>query len=303
MAREAKSAIPDAPALMQCQTLKESEKDQPANHWKLWQFQWKYDGFRAVYDVARCRFTSRGRALLNTEGMAFPSLRQYLPPEKAQYGLCLDGEFYTHGMDFSELSSAIKNRDNPARSGVQFVVFDCFIPGQPSLEFWERQGVLDQVFERLPKKCGVIRAPCFSFTHSARWHAEDACSQGYEGIILRDLSGRYTPTRSAYVQKLKLFEDAEYQILSAEEGEGKNKKTLVFTLKTKTGETFTATSPGTYDKKKADFLSWEKAKAEKEPAPFRWARVRYQGLSCYGTPRFPVILALFSNRTQAHNPA
>ena len=119
--------------------------------------------------------------------------------------------------------------------------------------------------------------------------------------MLRDLGAPYAPgKRSPGLMKFKLFEDAEFRILSALEGEGKNKGTLVFILETKTGETFQATSPGTYEKKKADFALLEQAKKTERKTgtlklPWQWAKVRFQGISSYKIPRFPVILALFEH--------
>jgi ATP-dependent DNA ligase len=300
MTRQAKSALPDAPTPMLASVISDASKDAPPAAWEGWGFQHKIDGVRALYSNRSHQFTSRGRALLNTEGMPFHCLPGHLPLNLQRLGVILDGEFYIHGKPFEEVVSVVKNKAHPLRSLVQYVVFDCILPGHPSAPFWDRHQTAQSLC-RSVRHLGIYCLPWEKLTHNARFHCEASCSENYEGIMLRDLGAPYAPgKRSPGLMKFKLFEDAEFRILSALEGEGKNKGTLVFILETKTGETFQATSPGTYEKKKADFFLLEQAKKTERKTgtlklPWQWAKVRFQGISSYKIPRFPVILALFEN--------
>lgn len=300
MARQAKSALPDAPTPMLASVISEASKDTPPSAWEGWAFQKKIDGVRALFCPRMGRFTSRGRALLNTEGMPFHTLAGHISANLVRLGAILDGEFYIHGKPFEEVVSIVKNKAHPLRPLLQYVVFDCILPGRPSAPFWERHEIAAQ-YCRTVSHIGVSVLNHFNLRHSARFHCEASCSDGYEGIMLRALGAPYAPgKRSPGLMKFKLFEDAEFRVIAAVEGEGKNAKTLVFILQTKTGETFQATSPGDYEKKKADFLLLEQAKKTAKKTgtltlPWKWAKVRYQGISSYRIPRFPVILALFED--------
>jgi ATP-dependent DNA ligase len=296
MARQAKSALPDAPTPMLASVISDASKDTPPSAWEGWGFQHKIDGVRALFSPRTGQFTSRGRALLSVEGMPFERIAGHIPLQLRNINIILDGEFYVHGKPFEEVVSIVKNKAHPMRSSLQYIVFDCILPGNPSAQFWERYESAEHFCAKL-SHLGVSTLLWKHLTHPARFHCEAACSDGYEGIMLRDLGAPYAPgKRSPGLMKFKLFADAEFRITGAQEGEGKNKGTLVFTLQTKTGETFTATSPGTYETKRADFLLFEQAKKTGTlTLPWRWAKVRYQGISSYKIPRFPVILALFEN--------
>ena len=65
---------------------------------------------------------------------------------------------------------------------------------------------------------------------------------GYEGVMLRNKNGKYVlKDRSKYLQKYKIFDDAEYRIIGFEEEE---KGCLLWILQAKDGKKFKCVSKG-----------------------------------------------------------
>lgn len=114
---------------------------------------------------------------------------------------------------------------------------------------------------------------------------QDAREEGYEGAMARNLAGEYAEgKRSADLQKIKEFEDAEFSVVGVEEGRGKLAGHVgAFVCKAPEGEEFRAKMMGSTERLKALFEGPESAwKGQK-------LTVRFQGwTTAKGVPRFPV---------------
>ena len=109
---------------------------------------------------------------------------------------------------------------------------------------------------------------------------------GYEGCMVRNMDGKYVNKRSYDLQKVKKFQDNEFEILGIEEGRGKLSGHVgAFVCKTKEGKEFKAKMSGDTSKLKEYFKNHNLWKGKK-------LTVQYQSLTNYGIPRFPVGLRI-----------
>jgi DNA ligase-1 len=105
-------------------------------------------------------------------------------------------------------------------------------------------------------------------------------SLGYEGMMVRNQNGLYVNKRSYDLQKVKEFEDAEFEVVGVEEGRGRMAGKAMFVCDVG-GETFKVKMKGSLDSLAA-YLAY----------PDKWIgrdlTVQFQGLTKNGIPRFPI---------------
>lgn len=118
---------------------------------------------------------------------------------------------------------------------------------------------------------------------------EHFLAQGYEGAMVRNAKGKYEFKRSQHLQKIKEFSDAEFRIIRIEEGRGKLAGHGIFVCLADDGVTeFAAKMKGETAKLKEFYEHPEKYIDQ-------LLTVKFQGMTKYGVPRFPVALRLKEN--------
>lgn len=114
-----------------------------------------------------------------------------------------------------------------------------------------------------------------------RWVAE-----GYEGAIIRNLEGLYTPGKRSYdLVKMKEFDEAEYTIIGVTEGRGRMADKAIFVCQTIAGKIFECVAPGTMEDK-ARFL------AHREELVGKPLTVKHFGFTDEGKPSHGVGVAV-----------
>ena len=115
----------------------------------------------------------------------------------------------------------------------------------------------------------------------------DICvDKGFEGIMIRDPKGKYLLTeRSNHLLKFKKFQTEEYEIIGANEGTGKDAETVVWVCKTNNGESFAVRPTGSLAERKRMFRN-------RNQLIGKMLTVKFQNLTEYGLPRFPVGLGI-----------
>ena len=103
--------------------------------------------------------------------------------------------------------------------------------------------------------------------------------------MLRNKSSLYEPIRSRHLQKYKTFEDSEFEIIGFSEGVGNDAGTVIWKCKCKNGRQFDVRPTGTVEDRKNLFKHGNQYIGS-------MLTVKYQGLSEYGVPRFPVAIQL-----------
>ena len=245
----------------------------------------KLDGVRCI---ARCDKDGNIR-LYSRSGKIFPGARNVVKDLAGviKPGQILDGELYNHEAMFEEIVAAVK-KDGPDRILLEYWIFDIVTEGS-----WEERFCNGLLEENLEGTC--IRKVPFEMKHFSREQLDrfhdGFVAMGFEGVMIRPADGTpYQRKRSNKLLKYKKFQDAEFQIVGADEGKGKLAGHLgAFKLKVKaadgTWKTFGARVKCTMEKAKrlwesrADYIG-------------KMATVKFQNLTEDGIPRFPVLKAI-----------
>jgi len=183
----------------------------------------KLDGVRAI--INRDGVWSRaGKQIL-----AVPHIERQLSPLFTEYpDMVLDGELYNHNLrdDFNKIISLVrktKPTDADLSESAEIVEFHTYdFAHYPDLAYFDRAKALHQFVD-----INQDNLPSIVWVQTDSAHSEGEVDDlfgsyieaGYEGGIIR-LNAEYQQKRSNNLLKRKDFEDAEFKIVSVEEGQG-----------------------------------------------------------------------------------
>lgn len=194
----------------------------------------------------------------------------------------LDGELYNHAFrdKFEKIVSHVRKEEpEGSYTDVQYHIYDLAHLDSTFESRYVRLSNEDYQSDFLIK---VSTEVVLSEDETFRWF-EEFKSRGYEGAIIRNSEGKYVGNRSYDLQKIKDFDDAEFVILSANEGRGKLAgHVAAFTCITDDGTPFDVKLMGDQE-----FLK----KAYEDPSLWegKSLTVKFQGYTNKnGVPRFPV---------------
>ena len=245
----------------------------------------KLDGHRciAIIDDGVCTLWSRTRKPINSMPHIVKELQNVFPTGNH----IIDGELYNHKFktDFERITSLIRQETpDPDHKLVRYCVYDKAMEGG----FRERYETLADSFHAYEKAKAllehieVVATDLVEDEDELMDSFENFVSMGYEGAMVRNSAGKYLSKRSYDLQKIKEFDDAEFNVIGVEEGRGKLMgHAAKFICLTKDGQEFRAKLKGDTSFLKELFEDkslWDGAKAT----------VKYQGLTNKGIPRFPV---------------
>lgn len=285
-----RESIPTADDLALLPMLAHKYKDQGHKlSWPLFA-QPKLNGVRCLakkVDDKTVLYTSRKNKQFETFGHIDEELLASVP-----VGTILDGEIFNPNLTFQEIISRVKrvkgNRDDISNDPVKFYLYDVVNTKMP---FYQRLMFLQRyIGERTfgDEKSFLVLTPTVVLEEESQFKPlhESWVAQGFEGSMLRNMMGKYTPDYRSYdLLKHKDFTDAEFVIVGAHEGEGKDEGTVIWECQADNGEVFSARPKGSWERRK-DWWDNREAYFGKE------LTVRYQNLSDEGTPVFPVGLCL-----------
>lgn len=240
----------------------------------------KLDGHRclAVVDAkGKCTLWSRTRKAINS----VPHIVKAIENLKVK-NIVFDGELYNaeYKDKFEELTHFIRQSTvQPGHEVVHYHIYDIADPASP---FLTRTLELDAYNLSIPLvKVETITA---NDEDELMLAFERFLAQGYEGAMARNFIGKYgIGKRSNDLQKIKQFSDSEYLCLDVEEGRGKLAGHAIFVCKTPEGELFRAKMMGSQSELKR---YWD----DPTLVVGKQVTIKYQGISSYGIPRFPVAL-------------
>jgi DNA ligase-1 len=245
----------------------------------------KYDGYRCLSkkeDGVVHLWTRKGKPLdIPVE------IKEELSKVLSE-GESLDGELYHHGWTFQRIGSAIKKRnedtpnlhyyiyDSPSlKKSFQERFFDRFC--KVSRELTSESNFLEGTTRIVICATKIVNSPEEALSGQA-----EAIEAGYEGAMVRNLSGLYSfKFRSTSLLKMKDFEDDEFEIIGGKEGQGRESGMVIFKCKTSEGLEFDVRPRGTSDERSA---MWKNL-SEYIGKPLT---VKFQGLTDDRKPRFPV---------------
>lgn len=243
-------------------------------------------------DGERCRVIGNfdtGWHLLSSEEnwiTSVPHIQSALHAQLEQPGLELDGELYTHGMDFNEIHSRVGRTVNlhPDHEAIQYHVFD-IVNEDPQ---YSRLTTLKGLNLKPPLHIVSIYV-CETFDEVMRAY-DSILAQGYEGIIVRHIDSVYVRKRSTFMMKFKPKKDDYYEITGWEEEtsiDGVPKGTLgSLECRGQGGHIFNVGSGFTKDQREA---YWN----IKNDLIGKLCHVQYQNItSGKGIPRFPIYIEI-----------
>lgn len=274
----------------------------------------KLDGHRciAVHKNGKTTLYTRTQKEIKT----MPHINKAIERCFVMQDITLDGELYNHNLkaDFGLLTSLIKGEHNaphPEHEKMQYHIYDMV----SDLSTKDRLVYLADEFQNNDKLyCNtfLVLVPTKMITdekHMRKMHDEFTL-EGYEGLMYRNPAMPYENKRSNGLMKVKIFNDAEFEVIGVNEGKGKEAGYAVtYTCKNRgvdivkgDNETFNATITRLTGPD-GKFSETKEAYADRceyilnNPAKYigQMLTVQYQGRTPYGIPRFPVALRLRSD--------
>lgn len=245
----------------------------------------KLDGHRciAICKDGTVTLWSRTRKRINS----MPHIVKWLEENVANHGgdIILDGELYNHDYKdrFEELTSKIRQSSpQPGHEIVQYWVYD-IVTDDP---FSTRVKEVEMINELTPSG-PVVGLATFEVTDEADMIQKFGVfiDQGYEGLMVRNTAGVYKGKRSSDLQKVKMMQDAEYEIVDVVSGRGKMEGLAIFRCVTEDGREFGAKMKGALD-------DLRKYLDNKDDYIGKQLTVQFQKFSAEGTPIFPVGLRI-----------
>lgn len=216
----------------------------------------KLDGIRTVYDHHANKFYSRN----NKDYLHFSQILSELKNGNIKY--YLDGEIYTHDLPFEDFvglskKKTLNKQDEKSLNSLKFYVYDVIIPGIP---YEERYKILQDLFKEHDfKRVVLLQTKKCKNKEEADEFLESYVEKGYEGLILRNSKGEYSiNNRSSDLQKYKYFQDAEYEIIGAKTGEGREEGAIIWTCKTKDGKPFDVRPKGSIEERREIYKNHKK---------------------------------------------
>lgn len=242
----------------------------------------KFDGHRclAVIDKkGHCTLWSRTRKIIT----GLPHINKAVEELEfwdAEGDIVLDGELYNHEYHdkFEELTSFIRNPE--PKEGHEVVEFHIYDIADNNKTFRNRHELIQAL--GLQRPLVPVETVEVADEDDLLVEFERFLSMGYEGSMVRNSAGVYANKRSADLQKIKEFDEAEFKIIGVKEGRGKLAGKAIFLCATNSGGEFEVKLKGS---QAALAKYWKKPML----AMGRMLTVQYQGITNKNNvPRFPV---------------
>lgn len=133
----------------------------------------------------------------------------------------LDGEVVSIDEDFQKQMTQIRRLENVDPSIFELRIFD--IPSLTSYTQEKRERILKKAYDKLPKKFQrkVKLTLCIKVTNLQEFfylYKDVTVTRKKEGVVLKNLSGKYENKRSNYWCKVKTFYSEDLKVIGVEKG-------------------------------------------------------------------------------------
>lgn len=242
----------------------------------------KFDGVRtlAYLEDGKVQLMSRGGKPYFADHIS-SSLQKLFDSKKVAKSTVFDGEIYKHGVGFQTISKWIK-KQRPESAALEYHIYDLPIIEDTDDFIWdEREAKLKILGNKFSHPLFAVESVLVHNLTDIKKVQAQFLMEGFEGTILRTLDGIYEfGYRSPSLLKYKEFDDDEFVVVGYEEGVGKYSGCVTWICKGKGGE-FKATPKGSFEEKKDWFANAKKYVGQH-------LKVKYQGFTDDGLPRFPI---------------
>lgn len=205
----------------------------------------KLDGHRCIAVVQDGKATLWSRTRKRITGV--PHIARALESAFPSESVVLDGELYNHDYrdNFNALTSFIRSATpKPGHEVVQYWIYDT-VDDWP---FERRTASLATIEDKLSDPLILLPTATVDDEESMIALFGEWLAMGFEGAMLRNANGRYKVGGRSYdLQKVKIMQDAEFELVAIEEGKGKMMGKAVFVCATETGATFKCKLVGALD--------------------------------------------------------
>lgn len=221
-------------------------------------------------------------------------IREALSKGVLRPGFVLDGELYCREKSFEEITGIVRKsvaentRVNEIRM-IEYHIFDMFFIGEEKTPFKSRLEYLNSLpaflGEDSPVK--VVETKLLKTEEEVESFHRRMNEEGNEGTIYRTPNGEYkVRARSKDLLKRKDFITEEYKIVGVEEADGRDIGTVIWVVEVKPGGArFNVRPRGSLEQRAEWFKNGDKYMG-------KMLTVRFQNLSDFGIPRFPVGLSI-----------
>lgn len=261
----------------------------------------KFDGVRRLIHVTKDKvdlYTRKGDLVNSLPHIAeqvhnnFLKIYDYVNRKYGVTEYWLDGEAYTDELTFNELNGLVRKEaktqeDKDKVQHIEIRLYDVILP----VCYSTRMKILDY-FES--KHVHVVESIEITLTDDniKRYH-DQFVKEGYEGLMIRQYGMGYDNKRSPQLIKVKIFEDAEFEIVGGEESVKKGMLgAFVVKMDVESTDrdgkeivTFKAKPVGTHQELQNYWSDLDKLIGTK-------VTIEYFGRSEYNVPRFPVAKSL-----------
>jgi DNA ligase-1 len=271
---------------------KDFNKDANKLNWNegvIWQP--KLDGVRALigFNQDEVFLKSRGNKFYHNLNHIKRYFHNLYTSGKIPNNILFDCELYTKELKFEEITGvcrkqkALNKEYQEKEAKIETHIFDIFDINQPELKFCQRYDLLLELLSNCHHPIVIVTTEVVPNQEHLYDIHNFATELGYEGIMLRNINGKYKqgPTRSNDLIKMKAMIDDEFEIVNFKEGQGLEKGTVIWTCITKNGKEFNVRPTGTREQRKIWFKNGKKYLGKN-------LTVQFQEWSKDKIPRFPV---------------
>jgi len=256
----------------------------------------KLDGLRCITYI---NVGGNGVVAQSRTGGLFESVAHItsvlLPIFKAHPRVALDGELYTKDISFETLAGIIKKKkitdaDRDVLKHVKYHIYDMIHLDNPDMPYVERHQFICKVVQAHSSPfLEIVRTDKVKSVDEFKEKFGEFVANEYEGIMLRNIDSMYKQGfRSNDLQKYKEFQEEEYAIVGFDQGDGRDKGTVIWKCQTKEGRAFSVRPRGTHEHRQDLFKNGESFVGKQ-------LTVIFQELSELNVPRFPVGKAVRDN--------
>lgn len=231
----------------------------------------KIDGIRCI---------QKDNKLFSREGTPFSEYLDFLKVTVPE-NVIIDGELYSDQIPFETLVGAVKikkQKNIPKKEildNIKYCIFDVYFKDNPTTTFEERNNWINKHLEN-----NVVPFQKIDNKETLMKVYQTYLDNGYEGIMIRNVSSIYKQNyRSPDLQKLKPFQDSEFEIVGYKDGIGQDLGAVIWICDNGKGILFDVKPSDTVENRKKMFINGQDFIG-------KWLTVKYQALNQSGVPRF-----------------